>query len=74
MLAPSEAHVCCRIRPAHDEFIRVIENLWIAIGGCVAQSDRLSWPDRLSVEVHVLGSRACESSIRTIQSEEFFHC
>jgi hypothetical protein len=74
MLAPSKAHMCCRIWPTHDEFIRVIENIWIAVGGCVAQCDRFSWSDCFSVEMHVFGSRACESSIWAIQSEELFHC
>ena len=73
MLAPSEPHVRCRIRPAHDELIRVFENLWITIGGCVAQRDRLSWSDRLSVKMHVLSGRAGEASIWAVQSQELFH-
>ena len=74
MLATSEAHVRCRIWPAHDEFIRVIEDLWIAIGGRIAQCDRLSWSNCFSVEMHVLGSGTGEASIWTIQSKELFHC
>ena len=73
MLAPSKPHVRRRIRPSHDEFIRVIEHLWITIGGCVAQCDRLSWSDRLSVEVHVLSGRAGKASIWAVQSQELFH-
>lgn len=74
MLATSEAHVRCRIWSAHDEFIRVIEDLWIAVCGRIAQCDRLSWSDRLSVEMHVLGSCAGEASIWAIQSKKLFHC
>ena len=73
MLAPTKAHVRCRVRPTHDEFIRVIEYLWITVGGCIAQGDRLPWSDCLSVEMHVLGSRTGEASIWAIQSKELFH-
>ena len=73
MLAPSESHVRCRIRPAHDEFIRAIEDLRITIGGCVAQRDRLSWSDRLSVKMYVLRCRAGEASIWAVQSQKLFH-
>ena len=74
MLASSEAHVRCRIRPAHDEFIRIIEDFRVTVGGRIAQCDRLSWPDRLSVEMHVLSSRTGEPSIWAIQAEELLHC
>lgn len=73
MFAPSETHVRRRIRPAHDKFIRVIENFRITIGSCVAQCDRLSWFDRFSMEMNVLGSGTSEPSIWAIQSKEFFH-
>ena len=73
MLAPSKTHVRCRIRPAHDEFIRVIEYLRITVGGRIVQGDRLLWSDSFSVEMHVLSSRAGEASIWAVQSKELFH-
>ena len=57
-----------------NEFVRIVEDGRVSVGGSVGHRDGLLRTDSASMELHLSTGRATEATVRNIHADEFLDC